>query len=370
MDGLIAGLAGAMQGGGQAMQQNAQLEMKQAAEISTARSLEQIKADVMREREARVADIIGKTPTTIDDATHPEGKRAMTGQERAGALAKSFEEKGLINEAKSYRGEENALRDDARQAKHYEDEAAWRMERARIEDEFRKGQITHQQAMERIQAGTQDRLAASAGLNDKLTQMKLDEAQAEAEGRGKVRGLINAASNVDVGQPGGKESKDYYRKQAEEQERANLLATGKALPGTDHATSAQRAAQWLKIAENTDDPAEKQAAKENAAAELRRSAGAEAPAGGKTRVVNGKTFVEVSPGKWQEQSASAPAAAAQSSGPSERGQQVTAADIRAAEEARQQRKERAAEAERAAAEKRAKRAEEIDRMNQLSSARR
>jgi len=238
--------------------------------LSLSDEMEQAKAARVRQE---IASVTGGVSREVDDPTHPEGKRRLSDAEWNAAVADRFTQEGRVGEAKYYQDTADKLSDNARQTKKDEAEQTWRMERARIEDEFRQGQITHQQALDKMQAATNARLAKSAALQDQANQLKIDEAKEEAAGRQKVRGLIDASLNVDRSQPGAAESEAFYRKEAEKQEQAILLAQGKVMPGGDRATSAQRAAQWTKIAEGTDDPIAKQEALSNAAAELKRAHG-------------------------------------------------------------------------------------------------
>lgn len=246
-----------------------------------------------------IINITGGVAREVDDPTHPEGKRQLSEQEYQSALASAFDKAGRPGDAELFQKRADRLRDDERQAKHDASEETWRLERARIEDEFRKGQLSHQQALERMQAATNARLARSAALTDEVNQLKLDEAKEEAAGRKQVRGLIGAAMDVDTSQPGAKESQAFYLGEAEKAKRLGQVASGTA------------GAKW-EIIKGKDELGNDQIIgrmdeKSGAFQEFKPGVGfvAAQTAEQNTRVVKGKTYVEVTPGKWQEQAAGA-----------------------------------------------------------------
>jgi hypothetical protein len=198
-EGLIYALAGGAQGGGKAMQENAQAEIKKRDALDTNRALLMQKEEIDQMRQARVAEILQTVKTRMPDATHPEGERDLTPQELAAAKAGALESKGMLGESEKYRLEENRLRDDAQRQKEKADEMLWRERRADIEDKRAEETAKHQRRMD-------ERSAAVAGI-------ALREAKEKEAVRKKVRGLIEAGEAVDMSQPGAKEAREFYRQE-------------------------------------------------------------------------------------------------------------------------------------------------------------
>lgn len=179
-------------------------------------------------KNARIAAIGNAVPEEVDDSTHPEGKRKRTEREMATEKAKAYDKAGLIDVAEKYRGESNRLRDDEQRAKEKADELLWRERRADIEDKRATAAEKRNEQLARIQEGNLSR-------QNKLADIQLNEAKEKEDVRKKVKGLIGAAENVDMSQPGAEASKAFYDKEAERAGRQGdaILRAGKSPDQTE-----------------------------------------------------------------------------------------------------------------------------------------
>ena len=68
--------------------------------------------------------------------------------------------------------------------------------------------------------------AARAKIELEAAKLKLGELQQGVKDQNTVRGMINAARDVDVGQPGGKEARSFYESEAERMQKENQVIKG------------------------------------------------------------------------------------------------------------------------------------------------
>ncbi len=218
-EGLIYALAGGAEGGGKAMQNVAMEELKTRNALDMNKALLQQKEEIENMRRQRIADILAEVKTRVDDPTHPEGARDLTPQEAAAAKAAALEGKGMVSESEKYRQEENRLRDDAQRQRERAEDILLRERRADIEDKRYEATRKHQERMD-----------ARTGA---LADIQVREAKEKEAVRGKVRGLINAEEAVDMSQPGGEQSREFYRKERQRAaEQGNTLLRAGSAPDT------------------------------------------------------------------------------------------------------------------------------------------
>lgn len=229
----------------------------------------------------------------------------------------------------------------------------------------------------RVQQRSNDIAAGNASRQNRLADLQINEAkrrEAEAEQeRGLKRGLI------DFQRLGDTESANIYK-----QELSLLGKNPDALSAKEKEILAEGFVEQAKALEKranevgptTEEGKDLQARADRAwdrSSAVIGGGGKAGAAGGasagdqKTRVVNGKTYVEVAPDKWAPQASAASNTSKEDSGKSsasnQRGETATAADVEANARAREEARRRI---EKQREDERRKKEEEIDRMNSLA----
>ena len=213
--------------------------------------MEQIRAAIEADRDARLNDMKLATDQTLSDRRWQEEQTRAPDKNRMAADAATSKRQAELDvefDPKNIDAKIASMQTLGPAEAKIKTDAA-------VADLIAKSSPEAIGAARKIAAATRDPLQQKL-LNAQIAkaQLDLDEGAAQAGERGQVRGLIGAAASVDKGQPGAAEAEKFYTDEAKKAEKGAQLVKGVDVDKADRSAYLALAKEKYEMANKEMDP--------------------------------------------------------------------------------------------------------------------